>query len=100
MQPPLTSAQRRRLRGDAQLLEAALKLGQQGITPAFLAALDDELARRELVKVRFSGHKDERHELADALAQQTASALVQVVGHVAVFYRPKPKKAAAEKEEA
>lgn len=98
MQPSLTSAQRRRLRGDAQLLEAALKLGQQGITPAFLAALDDELTRRELVKVRFSGHKDERHELSEALAEQSGSALVQVVGHVAVFYRPRPKEMKEGKE--
>ena len=90
MQPLLTSADRRRLRGRAQLLEPILKLGHGGITPSFLASVREALAHHELIKLKFTDHKEERYELAARIAAETESALVQVVGHVAVFYLPKP----------
>lgn len=93
--PILTSAQRRRLRGRAQLLDPVLKVGHGGVTAAFLASVAAELARHELIKVRFVDFREEKHELAEKIAAETGGALVQVVGHVAVFYRPKPETAAA-----
>jgi RNA-binding protein len=90
LQPQLTSADRRRLRGKAQLLEPVLKVGQNGVTSAFTASAEAELARHELIKIKFTAFKTERHELAEKIAAETNSALVQTVGHVAVFYRPKP----------
>ena len=38
--------------------------------------------------------KDQRHEVAEQLAQKTGSHLVTVIGHVVVLYRPKPAAAA------
>ena len=90
MQPQLTSADRRRLRGKAQLLEPVLKVGHSGVTPAFLKSVDETLARHELIKIKFTDFKEEKHELAEKISTETSSALVQVVGNVAVFYRQKP----------
>ncbi|MEI6351820.1 MAG: YhbY family RNA-binding protein [Verrucomicrobiota bacterium] len=90
MEPQLTSADRRRLRGKAQLLEPVLKVGRNGLTDAFLASANEELARHGLIKIKFVEFKEERQELAKKIAEATESALVQVVGHIAVFYRPKP----------
>jgi len=78
------------LKGRAQLLEPTVFLGKQGVTPAFLQSLDVALTHHELVKIRFSAFKDERREVAATIATQTASHLVMIVGHVAVFYRPRP----------
>lgn len=91
MQPTLTSADRRRLKGQAQLLEPVLKVGHQGISEAFLASVERELAAHGLIKIKFADFKEEKKELAAAIAEKTGSALVQIVGHVAVFYRPKAK---------
>ncbi len=90
MQPTLTSTERRRLRGRAQLLEPQLKLGRDGATPAFVEGVRVALAQHALVKIKLVDHKEERHALAETLATQTESALVQVVGHVVVLYRPRP----------
>lgn len=90
MQPELTSADRRRLKGKAQTLEPVLKVGHSGVSDAFLASVEKELALHELIKVKFTDFKDQRHELASQIAAGTGSALVQVVGHVAVFYKAKP----------
>src|SRR5580658_9911656 len=87
---PLTNAQSRSLKARAQLLKAALKVGKEGLSPQFLAALDDALKRHELLKVKFDNFKDQKKELAPQLAEKTGSHLVTRVGNVAVLFRPKP----------
>ena len=91
MTSTLTGAERRKLRGQAQRLDATLKVGRAGLSAPFLQALDDALKRAELVKVRFDEFKTERKQLAPQLAEKTASELICLVGHVAVFYRRKPE---------
>lgn len=86
----------RELKAAAQLLKPLLFVGRAGITPAFIAALDQALSARELVKIRFNEHKTEKKTLAPALAEATHSRLVMRVGHVAVFYRPRPPAPASE----
>jgi len=48
----LTPAQNRFLRGVAHDLKALLQIGGKGVTPAFLAELDEVLERHELIKVK------------------------------------------------
>ena len=49
---PLTSSQRKRLRGLAHDLHPLVHLGKAGLTDAALAQIDKELADHELIKVR------------------------------------------------
>ena len=86
----INNAELRKLKSRAQLLKATIKLGRAGVTPQFLQALDLELQRLELVKVKFDEFKEQKKELAPLLAEKTNSCLVIRVGHVAVLYRPKP----------
>lgn len=88
---PLTGAQKTRLRGLGQTLEAAVKLGKAGLTPAFQREFTRLLEARELVKLRFDGA--DRHERAALIAQietETSSVCVGAVGHTALFYRENP----------
>ena len=85
--PELTGAQKRALKSRAQLLEPVLRLGQSGLTEAFLRGLDEALELHTLVKV--AEFKEEKKTLALKMSEGTASTLIQVVGNVAVFYRPK-----------
>ena len=94
LQPTLTSADRRRLKGQAQLLEPVLKVGHAGVTPAFLASVEQELVLRGLIKIKFTDRKEEKRALSEEIARATGCELLQIVGHVAVFYRPKPPKEA------
>jgi RNA-binding protein len=87
---PLTNAQIRDLKVQAQRLKATLKIGKEGLSPQFLAALDDTLKHHELVKVKFDVFKEQKKELAPQLAEKSGSHLVTRVGNVAVLYRPKP----------
>lgn len=85
----LTSAQNRFLRGMAHDLKALLQTGGKGVTPAFLAELDEVLERHELVKVKVGAEdRDVRDAMIGDIIEQTGAALVQRIGHVAILYRP------------
>jgi RNA-binding protein len=86
----LTNVQIRALKAQAQRLKAMLKIGKEGLSPQFLAALDELLKHHELVKVKFAEFKDQKKELAPQLAEKSGSHLVTRVGNVVVLYRPKP----------
>lgn len=90
--PPLTGAQRTRLRSLGQTMPDTLLIGRDGASAAAVAQLDRELTRRELVKVRFSGGQDRhvRATLHEALTAATGSECAGSVGHTALFYRSNP----------
>jgi RNA-binding protein len=87
---PISNAEMRKLKGRAQLLEATFKVGKAGLSDAFVKSVDDGLAHRELVKVKFVEFKEEKKTLAPELAEKTSSHLIMRVGNVAVLYRAKP----------
>ena len=86
----LTNAQIRALKAQAQRLKAILKIGKEGLSPQFLAALDDALKHHEMVKVKFDAFKEQKKELSPLLAEKSNSHLVSRVGNVAVLFRAKP----------
>jgi RNA-binding protein len=88
---PLDNPQVRALKTQAQRLKATLKIGKDGISPQFIAALDEALKHRELVKVKFENLKEQKRELSPQLAERSGSHLVTRVGNMVVLYRPKPR---------
>ncbi len=87
----LTNAEIRELKARAQRMKASLKIGKEGLSPQFLAALDHDLKHHELVKVKFDEFKEQKKELAPQLAEKSGSHLVTRVGNVVVLYRRKPE---------
>ena len=77
----------RSLKAQAQRLKATLKVGKEGLSPSFLAAVDEALKHHPLLKVKFDDFKTEKKTLAPELARKTGSQLVMRVGNVAVLYR-------------
>lgn len=87
----MTSKRRAELRGDAHHLTALVHVGKEGITDSLLAALDDALRTRELVKIQLSKNadtkaKDAAHEIASAAGAE----VVQVIGRTVTVYRENP----------
>ena len=79
----------RALKARAQSLKPMLKVGKEGLSPAFVQSVDDALAHHELVKVKFGEFKEEKKQLAPLLAEKTSAQLVMRVGNVAVLFRRK-----------
>lgn len=80
----------RELKARAQRLKPMLKVGKEGLSVAFLKAVDDTLAHHELVKIKFDEFKDRKRELAPKIAEGVAANLIMAVGNVVVLFRRKP----------
>jgi RNA-binding protein len=88
----LTGKRRAELRGEAHHLTPLVHVGQHGITPTVIGALDDALRTRELVKVQLGRAVDAKpKDAATELARATSSEVVQVIGRTATFYRENPE---------
>jgi RNA-binding protein len=89
---PLSGKEVRQLKSRAQTLKATLKVGKAGLSDALIRALNDELDRHELIKVKFDELKEQKKILAPLLAEKTQSHLITRIGNVAVLYRQRPEK--------
>lgn len=86
--PPLTGAQRKRLRGLAHDLDPIVQLGRQGLTDSVLAQIDAALGDHELIKVRLVADREEKREAVTSIETALGASCAGTIGHVAVFYRP------------
>ncbi len=90
MAEELSNRELRLLKARAQLLKPLLKVGKDGLSPAFLKAVDEVLTHHELVKVKFDEFKEQKKELGPKLADAVSANLITQVGHVVVLFRRKP----------
>jgi RNA-binding protein len=86
----LSEKQKKHLRRLAHPLSPVVMLGNAGLTPGVVNELERALTDHELVKVAARvGERAARESALAALAERTMSELVQRIGHVGVFYRPR-----------
>lgn len=93
MMGELSEKQKKYLRGLAHGRHALVQIGKEGFSEAVGKEMDGALNAHELVKVRARvGDRQERDEAFDQLAKASSSVLVQRIGNVGVFFRPKKEK--------
>ena len=85
----LKGYQKKYLRGLAHGMKPLVFVGQKGISPALTEAVDESLEKHELIKVKFIDFKEksQKEEIAGVIEKETASELVGMIGHIAIFYR-------------
>jgi RNA-binding protein len=88
----LKGKERAELRAEAHHLAPTVHIGQQGLTPSVVSALDDALRTRELVNVKLGSKDDVKpKDVANSLALATNAAVVQVIGRTATLFRENPE---------
>ncbi len=88
----MTSKQRAFLRGLANPLETILMVGKGGMSQEIIKQADDALTVRELIKGKvLETSPMQVREAAEAIAQSTASEIIQVIGRKFVLYRRNPE---------
>lgn len=83
----LNSAQRKYLKAQAHHLEPLVLVGKNGITPTLIDSVELNLEAHELIKVKFNDHKPEKRALSEQIEKDAMAQLVDIIGHVAIFYR-------------
>lgn len=80
------------LKTAAHALKPVVWLGQHGLTDAVMAEVEAALNAHELIKIKIPGEdRDARKASAADIAARAQAELVQIVGHVATFYRKKAR---------
>lgn len=87
---PLTSSGKKQLRGYAQRLKPAVRIGKHGLTSGVFQEIEKCFEAEELLKIRFDCSRDEMATWVDQVAGRTGSECVGSVGRTAAFYRQKP----------
>jgi len=89
----MTSKERAGLRARANTLQAVFQVGKEGVTPAVAAQMLEAFNTRELLKgkVLLESCPQTPREAAEALAAETRSEVVQVVGGSMVFFKVNPE---------
>lgn len=83
----LTSSERKKLRGLAHNMKPMIHIGKSGIAEAQLAALNQVLDSRELIKVKFQNFKEQKTEILELITQRTGCQVAGLIGHIAILYR-------------
>jgi RNA-binding protein len=86
-QPPLTSAERSKLRGLAQTLDPKVFVGKSGVNASIAKLLEAAFKNADLIKVRFTADRETMAQQAQELAKLTHSEVIGSVGKTATFFK-------------
>ena len=88
---PLSSAEKKELRGIAQRLKPHVSVGKQGLTLTVFNEIETALLNNGLIKIRFDADRAAIKAYCQAIAAQRQCEYVGGVGKTAVFFRDMPE---------
>ncbi len=72
--------------------ETILQIGKGGVTPEYVQAVEEAIAKRELIKISILKNcMDDPRAMAEVLAERTNSEIVRIIGRKIILYRPAKK---------
>ncbi|MFU8847482.1 MAG: YhbY family RNA-binding protein [Opitutales bacterium] len=89
--PPLTSAEKKKLRGMAQRLKPLVHIGKHGLTESVLAEIETALNKNGLIKIRFEQEREAIKTMSTEILEKTGAECVGSVGKTAAFFRDMPE---------
>lgn len=85
----LTGKQKRFLRSEAHHLTPIFQVGKGGVNEHLIKHIEEAIESRELIKISILQNcEDDKQEVAEQLAKETRSELVQLIGLTVVLYKP------------
>ncbi len=88
----MTNKQRAYLSSLATKETAILSVGKSDVTPELVAACDEAIEKRELIKISvLKNCFTDPKEIASIISERTNSEIVRVIGKKIILYRPAKK---------
>ena len=87
---PLTSAEKKELRGIGQRLKPHVHIGKHGLTDNVNGEIDTALLKNGLIKIRFEADRASIKDYCEEIAQKADCEYVGAVGKTAIFFREMP----------
>ncbi|MED5017096.1 ribosome assembly RNA-binding protein YhbY [Paenibacillus chibensis] len=84
----LTGKQKRYLRSLAHHLDPIFQVGKGGTNEQLIKHINEAIEKRELMKISVLNNcLEDKHEIAEELADKTEAELVQVIGSTIILYK-------------
>jgi len=90
---PLTSAEKKELRGLAQRLKPHLHIGKHGLSETVLTEVETALTKNGLIKIRFESDRSVIQKCSTKIQEKLSCECIGKVGKVSVFFRDMPESA-------
>ncbi|MDG1241557.1 MAG: YhbY family RNA-binding protein [Opitutae bacterium] len=84
---PLTSAEKKELRGIGQRLKPHLHIGKQGLSLTVSNEIETALAKNGLIKIRFEADRAQIKEYCEEIAKTRHCEHIGGVGKTSIFFR-------------
>lgn len=88
---PLSSAEKKELRGIGQRLKPHIHVGKQGLSETVLAEVETALTKNGLIKIRFEGNRNGMKDYCSSISKMLGCEHVGSVGKVGIFFRDMPE---------
>jgi len=89
----ITAKQKKFLKGLAHSLTPVVLIGKEGLSSGLTNTIIAELLNHELIKVKIGNTSGlEKISTSQIIAEQSQSALVQLIGKTIILYKPNPKR--------
>lgn len=90
---PLSSAEKKELRGISQRLKPHVHIGKQGLSETVVAEINTALTKNGLIKIRFEADRAAIKAYCAEIPEKLSCEYIGGVGKVGIFYRDMPEKA-------
>ena len=88
----LSQDQKKRFRKIAHHLKPVVMISENGLSEGVISELERALEDHELIKVRINVmEREDKQAVVDAICAETKCEVTQMIGKVAVLYRPAKK---------
>ena len=88
---PLTSAEKKELRGIGQRLKPHVHVGKQGLTETVIGEIEMALTKNGLIKIRFEADRTWIKQYCTEIPAKLGCEYVGGVGKTAIFFRDMPE---------
>ena len=90
---PLTSAEKKELRGIGQRLKPHLHIGKQGLSSNVYKEINRALLKNGLIKIRFEAEREMIQSNCNDIPKKLDCEYIGRVGKTGIFFRDMPEKA-------
>ena len=88
---PLTSAEKKELRGIGQKLKPHVHIGKQGLTETVIKEIETALLKNGLIKIRFESERTVMAQHSSEIPTKLGGEYVGGVGKIGIFFREMPE---------
>ncbi len=88
---PLSSAEKKELRGIAQRLKPHVHIGKNGLSETVTKEIEMALTKNGLIKIRFESDKAAMKQFQADIAESNQCEYIGGIGKVGIFFREMPE---------